>query len=225
MFQPYAIEQRIILATGALQNYVVIQLPGGKETRAPIDLETTKQLLEGAPMSEVRTQPVTPPPEALAPPPPPPPAPEPEHAPEPDTGEEPVEWASLPDEVMHPLMKAALVRLNVAPILPVSNLTSLVEQINERFSQEDWQELQAAQASPPAPAPAPAPPAEEPPPPAPVISGIRWADGRPIVPGLMNRGRTVQKDEMGYPVAQDGEVDPGEIVGGMDTDEDGVGQL
>ncbi len=219
--QYYAIDQRIVLATGEIQNYLVVKLPNGKETRAPIDLGTTKELLEGAEMSEVRN---AAPPPAAPPEPPPQAAGEPPAPAPPAEDEQLIEWALLPEGVMHPLMKAALRRLQVAEKLPLSQLTALVEQINERFGPEDWEDLQAeAGAIPPAPPPSPA--AAPPPPPAAPIGGIRWADGRPIVPGTMSRGRTVQKDDMGYPVPQDGEVDPGELVGGVDTDEDGVGQL
>jgi hypothetical protein len=45
-----------------------------------------------------------------------------------------------------------------------------------------------------------------------------------MMPGSVS-GRTVPKDDMGYPIVE-GEVDPGEVVGrGSETDEDGVGQL
>lgn len=217
-FEPYAIDQRLILATGEMQNFLVIRFPNGKETRAPIDLQTMDDLI-GAP----RTEPAAP----RTPEPPSEPLFH-ETAPEPPPAEDHiVQWAELPPDVLHPYMKEALTRLGITAELPLSTLETIVGQVNERFSQEDWNDIAAGlQGGAPAPqAVQPQPPQPPPPAPAPPIGVVQWSDGRPVVPAAMNRGRTVQKDEMGYPVAQSGEVDPGELVGGGDTDEDGVGQF
>jgi len=215
MIQPYAIDQRLVLGTGDIQNYLVIRLPGGKETRAPIDLETTKEIVRQA-----STAPAPMPEKQVAP------APEPEKQAEPvpqePEDEQPIQWRALPDDVINPLMKVVLGRMNVPDIVSVSVLTGVVQQVNERFTQEDWDEVAGLVAQPAPPAP-PAPPPK--PAPAPPLGAVTWADGRPVVPSTMNPGRTVQKDEKGYPIPQEGEVDPGEIVGGVDVDEDGVGQL
>jgi hypothetical protein len=37
--------------------------------------------------------------------------------------------------------------------------------------------------------------------------------------------RTLPKTDLGYPITNDGTIDAGEVVGGADSDEDGVGQL
>lgn len=228
---PYAIDQRIVLSTGEMQNFLVIRLPGGKETRAPIDLETMQELLNGAPMAEVKPQNVeyAPPEEPAARPPVPAPPKSDEH------DNDLVRWQDFPPDVIHPYMKEALLRLGVAAALPLSTLESLIGQINERFGEEDWDQIAAEHESrqamaPRAPAPAPVyqpppPPPPPVPPPAPPLGTVQWSDGRPVVPSAMSPGRTVQKDEMGYPLPQAGEVDPGELVGGSDLDEDGVGQL
>lgn len=225
---PYAIDQRIVLGTGEMQNFLVIRLPGGKETRAPIDLETMQELLNGAPMAEVKPQRVeyAPPeePPARAPAPPPPKAQ--------DHAQDLVRWQDFPPDVIHPYMKEALMRLGVSAELPVSTLESLIGQINERFGEEDWDQIAADHESRQVMAPAAAPPPAQayqpapiPPPPAPPLGTVQWSDGRPVVPSATAPGRTIQKDEMGYPLPQAGEVDPGELVGGSDLDEDGVGQL
>lgn len=230
--QPYAIDQRLVLASGEIQNYLVIKLANGKETRAPIDLETVKELLEGSGMSP--PEPKDPPrqrhfEEGME-------VPEQKMAAQ-DPGAQQIDWTQLPEDTLPEIMKAALRQLSVPKVIPLGVLTATVEQINERFTEEDWRQV-AATITPPkpvattglrpaeqaerpsSPAPPPAGPA-----PAPPIGAVQWSDGRPVVPSAMNPGRTVQKDEKGYPIPQDGEVDPGEIVGGPDADEDGVGQL
>lgn len=199
MIRPYAIDQRLILETGEIQNYLVLHLPSGKETRAPIDLDTTKEILRTTGTSAGETKPPAPPVET-------PPI---------KAEDEMTRWQDLPNDVLHPLMKEALRRMGAAAVLPFRMLESLVNQINERFTQEDWDELSKPTKVVEPPTPAPTPP----------IGAVQWADGRPVIPAALRPGRTLQKDDMGYPVAQDGEVDPGEIVGGADLDEDGVGQL
>lgn len=59
--------------------------------------------------------------------------------------------------------------------------------------------------TPASPAPASAPPSEEPPKP-------------------RRKAARVEKDAWGYPILANGGIDPGEIVGGRDQDEDGIGQ-
>ena len=212
MIQPYAIDQRYILATGEIENYLVVRLPGGKETRAPIDLDSTKAIMKGS-LNE-------PDPEQN----PLPQEPSPPQVPQQEEQGEMVLWKELDDSILHPHLKQALVFLGTPPVLPMKNLEKLVQQVTERFSPEDWDKVAehfdyatqpkpVVQASPPVPKPAPS------------IGTIQWADGSPIVPAARARARTVQKDEMGYPITNDGEVDPGELVGGSDTDEDGIGQF
>lgn len=145
-------------------------------------------------------------------------------------------------------LKAALTYLNVPQTLTINALNNLIQQVNERFGAEEWAEVQERfpnwdvtaqpQASPQPPIPQPVQPAPQPVPqptqqpvptaglqPAPPVGQVQWADGSPMIPGTV-RGRTVPANEKGYPILNDGTVDPGEVVGGGDdVDDDGVGQF
>lgn len=130
----------------------------------------------------------------------------------------PIPWNELDDGVLSPVMKAAFFKLRAPMLLSPRAIMSLVDDITEKFTAQDWKDVvgpgmgEVAQ------------PAEPPPPQPRAPSRAQWADGSPMMPGSVS-GRTVPKDEMGYPVVE-GEVDPGEIVGrGSEVDEDGVGQL
>ena len=93
---------------------------------------------------------------------------------------------------------------------------SIAQEINDKFGPDEWSEILGdppeQKATPP------------PPPPKPKLNEVRWADGSPIAPAR-TRSRTVQKSDYGYPIVNDGTVDPGEVVSSRDADEDGVGQL
>ena len=131
-----------------------------------------------------------------------------------------IAWMSLPDSIISPMMKAALVRLGLPAEMTTESLQSAVEQIAEKFTEADWQATLGE------------PAIQKAGPRAPVIPGlgrapqpkVLFTDGTPMVPGG-TPARTVPKDDMGYPIVQGAGVDPGEVVGGSDTDEDGVGQF
>lgn len=130
----------------------------------------------------------------------------------------PIAWNELDDGVLSPVMKAAFFKLRAPMMLTPKAIMALVDDITEKFTAQDWKDVvgpgmgEAIQ------------PAEPPPPQPRAPSRVQWADGSPMMPGSV-AGRTVPKDEMGYPVVE-GEVDPGEVVGrGSEVDEDGVGQL
>lgn len=208
-----------------VQNYIVLQLPSGREIRAPIgsdDVQTLIRQYGNEPMPEPHTRLERAAPEERPVPFTPPEA-TPREVPPGDvplTEEEaentPIAWNELDDNVLSPVMKAAFFKLRAPMMMTPRAIMALVEDISSKFSPEDWREVtgQDVVVEPPAPAPQPQAP----------VRGPRWADGSPMMPGSVS-GRTVPKDEMGYPIVE-GEVDAGEVVGhGTDVDEDGVGQL
>lgn len=251
-----AIDQRFVFGARGqqLQNFMVLELPGGGEVRAAIDEETVKHLMVLDATSEVDRQepftnrPITGfskvkgngaqnPEPAVAPPPttglrpaePPQQfsseaefggmGPEPVGATEAET----IEWMLLPDSVLSPVMKAAFTKLEVEARLTPVQVRGIEREVNEKFGAEEWQEvlgpqwqLLLAQSQPQRAPQAPRP--------APAVGVVTWADGSPMVSGSAP-SRTIPKTDMGYPVLNDGTVDPGEVVGGSDQDEDGVGQL
>jgi hypothetical protein len=131
-----------------------------------------------------------------------------------------IEWMSLPDNIISPMMKAAMVRLGMPTEMSVDSLQQATEQIAEKFTEADWQATLGE------------PAIQKAGPRVPVVPGlgrapqpkVTFSDGTPMVPGG-TPARTVPKDDMGYPIVQGAGVDPGEVVGGSDTDEDGVGQF
>ncbi len=240
-----AIDQRLALGTqGEMQNFLVLELPNGKEARAAIDLETTKQLLQldaedlslsdgsnGAGQPAVQHNPVDTswnvPAESVSTMGLQPPSQQPQQPMEATgpivgaTEAETVEWAKLADEILHPSMKAAFLHLKMGPRLTPAQIRSIEQEVHEKFGPEEWQEVlgplaesMMPQRRQPAAAPQPAP----------ALGAVQWADGAPMV-SHTRPSRTVPKTKMGYPIPQDGTVDPGEVVGGEGMDEDGVGQL
>lgn len=216
-----------------VQNYVVLQLPSGREIRAPIGSDDVQALIRqysDAPMEPMHATLVRRSPQPPAPAPAPMSAPMPvdEITPEPGpeqtptqeggiTQEEaettPIPWNELDDNILSPVMKAAFFKLKAPMLMSPRAIMALVEDISSKFTPEDWREVtgQDVIVEPPQPQP-------------PRVRGPRWADGSPMMPGSV-AGRTVPKDDMGYPIVE-GEVDAGEVVGhGSDVDEDGVGQL
>ena len=243
--QVVALDQRYVFGANGqqLQNYAVFILPNGTEARAAIDTDTAKQLLvmdaEGVNGANGAAYQQAPPP---APAPQESPSfpssgwdlPEEEHKPritglqpaplQPATDMETVEWMGLPDEVLAPAIKAAFSHLDMGERMTPVMIRSMEKEILEKFGAEEWEEVlgegwqqmlprMEPQARPPQRAP------QQPP-----IGQVQWANGAPMISG-QSRSRTVPKTDMGYPVLNDGTVDPGEVVGGTDMDEDGVGSL
>lgn len=225
-----AVDQRFDFNTKVVLSYAVF-LINGKEVRAELhSLEDVKALL-GVGMEEA----VLPPEES--------PSAEPQvtshvsaEVEEVEEGDNPlVRWEDVEEDLITPEMKRALKAVGAPEVMKLTALHQLINDIIERFN-EDGQ-LWALGNSPPRaapPGPGPpsprtvhqAPPPSVPVPPAAVVGQVVWANGRPILPGVGSRGRTVQKDDLGYPIVDNGGVDPGEIVGtGDDVDEDGVGQM
>lgn len=235
-----AVDQRFDFRTGTIKSYAVFEL-GGKEVRAEVEnIDEVKTLisagLNGAPSPVAPTPDAEPP--LVAPPPGVSPTPAEGPPPNPDTlftdeppAEDVVEWAVQPDDVISPMMKAALTALEVPPAIPQSVLAQLLGDIIDTFSAEDWKSLGYSvpvQSATPQQVPPQAPPAQPAPKaaPQPAPGQITWADGNPIMPGVTRRARTVQADERGYPIVSSSDVDPGEVVAnGDDLDEDGVGSM
>jgi hypothetical protein len=219
--QPVAVEQRVDLTNGRVDNFLVMRLPNGKETRAPVDTETVQELI--AEMTGDRTanpEPAT----AVA-------TAEVSAPAEPE--EEKIDWRLIPNNELPLLVKTALKELAVPDMLTPTMLNTMVQQLTERFGDEDWAHVREimeaeskAPAQPPVEAPAPDPPPviKAPPPAAPPVGQVQWADGSPIAPSASAPMRTVPKDDKGYPIVG-GLVDPGAVVGGTGTDEDGVGSI
>lgn len=213
------IEESVDLETMKTQTCVVFRLPTGKYFRGTIsDEEGMQALVEAAAVSNQgqhvdvdERMPQLP----VEPPPPPMPQPMP-------SSDDKVDWQELPPTVLSPLMKAAFTKLGVAPALSVLEVRRLTDNITENFGPADWDAVRATMDSqvPEEPKVRPAP--------ANTLSPSKpmWADGSPMVAGTGAPFRTVPKDEWGYPVMS-GEVDPGEVVGGVtaDSDEDGVSQF
>lgn len=222
-----AIDQRYAFGQGAaLQNYLVLRLPNGLEVRAEVDDGTVKELMR---MDIGGSAPESP----KVVPPPPPRAPvrtasEPERAPAvnvEDSEAVTVAWFELDDSVLSPAMKAAFMHLQVPSRLDPTAIRTLEREVREKFGEEEWREVlgpdQVPEQALPAPVPPPAPAVRTPP-----IGEVMWADGSPMM-ARPTRSRTVPKDSHGYPILNDGTVDPGEVVGGSsdDADDDGVGSM
>ena len=124
-----------------------------------------------------------------------------------------INWGALPNETLTVTMKAAFKMLGAQPQLTFEDIQQLANNVAENFGPEEWGKVQEQIAIKP-----PAQQQARPP-----IAQVAWADGAPMVSGSVP-SRTMPANEKGYPIV-DGEVDPGEVVSGGDTDEDGVGQL
>lgn len=232
------IDQSFDLASKEIQTFAVLELPDGTELKFHVDAEVSKKLmgLAGEPVeapvppkvAKVSARGLVK--ESHEPlPPPPPQEPEPEFTPEEadevlTEADVELDWQLLPDDELQPRFKAALFKLKIPSRVKVSQLVALVQQIEERFTPNDWREVLGD--VPQAEAPARPPPQPPPPAPQPQVGQVTWADGSIINPTATTRARTVPKDDLGYPIV-DGDRDPGEVVAGhgADVDEDGVGQL
>lgn len=228
------IDQSLNLDTQKLENFLVFMLPDGTECRSPITDEVAKRVMrlsrngsstlvdvtaKTAEDVESATSPdVEPylPQEGEAEP------------PEEKGTEEPLyRWEDLPDESLSRRTKTAMRLVGAPPEMTANDIRQVINNISEQFEDDDWDAVDSAMAmedpEPPAPPPPPAPrPAAQAP--APPLNQVQWADGAPIVSGTMP-SRTVQADAKGNPIVDNNDVDPGEVVAGGDTDEDGVGQL
>jgi hypothetical protein len=232
-----AVDQRFDFRSGKILSYAVFEFRG-KEMRTEIDnVEEVKQLINVGLNGQSQQEEVTPHPGAT-----PTPAGDmqpkgealftPEVSPQEAEDEDPdVAWAEVEEDLIPPGMKKALAALQAPPVMALSALERLMNDVMEKFTPEQWEAVlhppQTASVPQPQQRVPATPQVVQPPQPVqPVAGAVTWADGRPILPGTQNRGRTVQADEWGYPIVDDAGIDPGEIVGtGDDVDEDGVGQL
>lgn len=121
-----------------------------------------------------------------------------------------VQWELLPDDVLEPLMKLAMKTVQVRPVMTLEEVYELATELNNKLSPEDWEKLRRQEdakkvvATPPVGVPS-------------------WSDGSPIIPNTRHPSRRVATDEKGNPVlGSSSDVDPGELVGGSEVDEDGV---
>jgi hypothetical protein len=158
---------------------------------------------------------------------------------EPVPQEEPAYWGQLPDKVLPERFKAAMRSLDLPSLMLPSDIQRVVENIMAEFTEQDWlevAEIEKAKQQNAVPPPQPSlasgtaglatPPEVVPPPQPPPIGQVVWNDGSPVLPAQSRRARTVQKDEMGYPIVSNSDIDPGEVIGsGDDIDEDGIGQM
>ena len=235
--QVVAIDQRYVFGAkgNQLQNYVVLELPDGGEVRASIDDDTAKRLLlldaeasdaDGGleplrkQVAPVVPQPLFNPPESVV-----------DYS-TPLSVELPAEadvsavaWMELPDEVLSPAMKAAFHHLGIEEKLVPVAIRSIEREVMDKFGSVEWEEVLGPSWAEYVTGPQPAPPPPPTPQAQPPIGQVSWADGSPMVPGTSRRARTVPKDSFGYPILNDGTVDPGEVLGGSDPDEDGVSSL
>lgn len=146
--------------------------------------------------------------------------------------EKPVQWQSLPDDVLAPLMKRAMVTLNLPEVMTLGQVYAHAQSIQENLTNEDWMLLRAQEDQEAAPEKQDwnpnlnhglAPPMGVQPQ-TPASGQVTWADGTPIIPGqAASPQRKLQADSRGNPVSNPNEVDPGELVSdGDDVDEEGV---
>jgi hypothetical protein len=218
--------QRMDFATGDIKNFAIVEF-AGQQKEFEIALEDFKQLVDHVAKGNGATKHAKPNKDQ---PPAPKPAPEP---PPPAPAESVVNWTQLGNESLPPEFKAALHLMDVPQELLLADLQNLVSNITQEFKEEDWSEVRSYMAATqpvqqPAPQPAPAPqpqPAQGSPPVGLQPPPVTWHDGSPVMPAI-TPARTVPKDEYGYPIVSNSDVDPGEIVAsGDDVDEDGIGQM
>jgi hypothetical protein len=228
------IDQSFSLEDGGSQNFLVVTLPDGTELKAPIDDDQTDRIIrasmngsngasaeeaepdtfqyseDGGPVQTV----------GLA-------SPEQDHAnaqalfneiageTETEPEGELINWGALPNEMLTVTMKAAFRMLNTPSQLTFEDIQQLANSVAETFGPEEWAKVQEVTSGRAA---APQQPQQRP-----TVGQVQWADGNPMVSGSVP-SRTVPTNDAGYPIVA-GEIDPGEVVAGGDTDEDGVGQL
>ncbi len=239
-----SIAQSVDLASGELSNILVLQLPDGTEINAIVQ-EAVVDKVYGL----VNGSDAQPPLQAA-------PAPDPgrpqevlkEAAPAPPQDAEQtmeVNWMQLDEQYLPPHLKSALRSLNVPEVLSTTAIRNLLNQISERFGEEEWAEVRAKYpngpyddpmpAQQPQPVPQPPqvvrgaglrPPAQQAPQAQPPLKQVQWSDGSPMMPGTASRGQVhVPVNAAGFPISAN-TVDPGEIVaGGEEGDEDGVAQF
>lgn len=229
------IDQSFNLETMEHENYLVFELPNGTELTSLIDIETAEYVIKLSANGSMPSRVSVPtPPEhvnvAIKD------MPVKEPVSEEDTGvvqegqEAIYRWSELPDESLSRLMKTAFQLVGAPPEMTAADIQGLINSISEDFGEEEWESVKQAEAmqtdepamkeTPVMSRPNPQPKEK----PKPAVSQPTWHDGSPIMSGS-RPPRTVPADEMGYPVVDNNDVDPGEIVAGGDVDEDGVGQL
>lgn len=235
------IDQSFSLESGESQNFLVVELPDGTELRAPIDDAQTEQIIRatvngenhgsnggvaqssfGGEINTAGLQPADPAVQTIG-----------GQSDEQDAAnaqslfdnisdgepEEPSEgelinWGALPNSMLTVTMKTAFKLLNASAQMTYDDITQFSNNIAETFGPEDWAKVQEQISPKPRAQKQQARPA---------IGQVAWADGTPMVAGGVP-SRTVPMNDAGYPIVA-GDVDPGEVVAGGDTDEDGVGQL
>jgi len=194
------------------ENYLVFLLPTGDEVRARVDDDVLTNLLqmeeaqeEEAPKdhSAVFYE------KAVAPPPPPTDEPEGEEEPPDELVERPVDWGKLADNALPPHVKQAMRAVNVPPVLPLSQVYATMNRIMDEFTEDDWAKVLGTVSDYTSPPPQP-------------VGQVQWGDAHPSPPIV--GGPKIQADEQGNPIptSRGNDVDPGEIVGDGETDEDGV---
>lgn len=192
-----SIEQNYSLDTHTVVTWAVLRLPTGERLNVRLEAEQAEAIMQAnsgeQPEAEAATYE----------------QPEPEIA-QPAVSvmpqeEEMVQWGNLPNDVLPIQIKQVLAASNIDPVLPMSQLVELADDIAERMM------AQAQAAVPPDQKPAVVPP-----PPAKPPMGVVQ---RRVIPGR----KTVPMDAQGYPIVAGIERDPGEVA--MDADEDGVGQI
>jgi hypothetical protein len=191
-----SIDQKMLLETGALTTFLTLKLPDGSRVSTQIESEVAQALINIAAQKEYKDTPREEPSlnlndldmddsvsEIFS---------ASEATPEPDDN---VSWADLPEEHLSTRMKGILTNMGTAPVLPMSSLVTLVDQLTE-----DMLNAKAAQQA---------------------QVGVVQRPSQLRV----TRAKTVPKDAYGYPVVPgSNDRDPGEVAQ-ADTDEDGVPQL
>jgi len=221
------INQALILRDQKIETRLVLSLPNGRKISATVSDDDLKVLVEARTEEQMAEQPTEPVGtvavaqgmvDELA-------DPEMEDlarasSPEVPGGSDLVVWASLPDDYLAPEMKQLLTELGAAPVMSVTDLVGLVNEISQAEG------LMEQVPEPAAPQPLMTHVPEGAPPYAPVQpqpSQAQSAIGRVVVQ-RSKPARTVPKDEYGYPIVPGMEQDPGEVAI-PDADEDGVGQM
>jgi hypothetical protein len=128
-------------------------------------------------------------------------------------------WENLPNDLLHPLIKAALRQANTPPVLDGQHLQMRVNHIQSVYTEEDWV-LLAEEIGLSAPAPQAKKPARAP---AKPLGELRWQDGGVVAQG--RPPRTIPKNDVGAPMVP-GQVSIDGLVDrtGDNRDEMGVGQ-
>lgn len=221
--------QRMSLGSGTIRNYAVVEVDGNR-AEVEVSLEFFKMLVGVAGEQEEAKTAESPAPSPVVTP------PQPHMELEPEK-EQVLVWEELSDEVLSPMYKTALRVLNVPSRVTARGLQQVLDNINNEFTEEDWAQLSTFEEvnqqvsspasvstvglSPPAQPPVQAPPTSQP-----STGQVVWHDGSPILPQRTQSARTVPKNEWGYPIVSNADVDPGEVVGSGDVvDEDGIGQM